>query len=281
MNFKQILLSCLLLGAGCISAPRPVPQRGQALATVQGGGVVLSVPRLDHGAYPDDVLDIAAAVYVVIENRGSTEVQVAAEDFSLETPGGMRYLPVPPQQLVVRAGAGPSDRAAAASIAPAGSTGILLAGPARGGGLGGRGGFVPAPRAMGPGMGVRPAPGFGGGYRGGGYRGGYWGGGVYRGGLYYGPRLSWDPFFPYYYYPGWYGMYWWGPHYYARSPEDALRLGLAPGRLPPGGRAAGFLYFPRAEAPEGAPLTLRWQVHDAQSHNVLFELVLPLEQAAD
>lgn len=67
-----------------------------------------------------------------------------------------------------------------------------------------------------------------------------------------------------------------------------MQQGAAPGRvsidslpdgtLGPGGRAEGYLYFPRAAAP-GAPLVLDWRVRDEASQRPLTELRLALVNA--
>lgn len=258
-------------GTGCSTALRPVPPGGQALAMVQGQGAVqgiqLAVPRLDQGAYPEDVLDVSAAVYVLIENRGNYEIAVSMQDFTLDFGTGLRVNPVPPQQLAERA---------RPPVATPPST--LLAGPVVGGARGG--GYVPAPA---------PAQGaFRGGFGGarlGGFRGGYGGGPWNWGPGWAGPGYGFGN--------GYYGPLWgygwgYGPRVYAFSRSDAVRLALPAGRLPPGGRTGGFLYFPTVAGltadrrpvaqslQDGSSVMLHWQVREATNRAVLGELTLAL-----
>jgi hypothetical protein len=276
------LLASLALGLGaCASAPRPIPVSNQPVATAAAGSVVVSVPRLDQGDFPGDILEVSTAVLVIIENRGATDVVINPDGFTLGTPEGMRYSPVAPQQLAERPRPLPDSL---------NMSGVALAW--RGGG----GGVRVAPPSGFSG-GVRSAPVYrGGGFSGGGrtyvsppssgfhsgYRGGYYGG--YRPG-YYAARPWWSWSYPGLWGPGWgYGWYgstlWWsGPRYYAYSRADAIQMALPAGKLPPGGRTGGFLYFPRIDRPEGAQLILQWQPRDAAGQ-VVGDLQLPLEMSS-
>lgn len=276
--------------AGCATL-HPVPAGDQPLAEATVAGVVVSVPRLDSGDYPSDVLDVANAVLVVIENQSQQEILIDPEGFLLGGEGGMQLAPIAPQELALKAQPAPA--------APQDTSRAMLAW--RGGG-----GFrMSAPRGssgvrLGGGGPVRVAPAWRGGYAGPhrsyGYRGGFSSG--YRSGFYtprshyYGQRrwgfwgrgpLYWGPNFS----VGWYGspLFWpWfyeGPRAYAWSREDALRLGLPAGRLPPGGRTGGFLYFPHIERTEGMPLTLQWTIREANTLQPMGTVQLPLEMRAD
>lgn len=283
------LVMATSLGAGCASVPRPVPVSSQPIASAQAAGVVVSVPRLDQGDYPGDILEVSTAVLVVIENRGTTEIAINPETFTLGAPEGNQYSPVDPQQLALRQEpVGPSLN----------QSGVALAWRGGGGGFHGGGSFG----------GVRSAPvyhggGFGGGVRvsppsrswgGGGYRGGYYGRSGYgygygygRSGYYTGSRLWWGYSNPWLWGPGygygWYGssIWWDSPRYYAWSRADAARMALPAGKLPPGGRTGGFLYFPRIERPEGSPVYLQWQVRDSATQQPLGDVQLPLELSAE
>ena len=127
---------------------------------------------------------------------------------------------------------------------------------------------------------------WGGGYRSGSYYGrpGY---GYGRPGYYTGGRLWWGYSNPWLWGPGlgygWYGssIWWDSPRYYAWSRADASRMALPAGKLPPGGRTGGFLYFPRIDRPEGSPVYLQWVVRDSASQQTLGEVQLPLELSAE
>ena len=289
-----LLASLTLTLSACASVPRPIPVSNQPIASAAAGSVVVSVPRLDQGDFPGDILEVSTAVLVVIENRGATDVVINPDGFTLGTPEGMRYSPVAPQQLAERPRPVPDSL---------NLSGVALAW--RGGGFSGGGGVRVAPPSGFSG-GVRSAPvyhggGFGGGrtyvsppssgfhggyrggYYGGGYRGGYYGGG-YRPG-YYSARPWWSWSYPGLWGPGWgYGWYgstlWWsGPRYYAYSRADAIQMALPAGKLPPGGRTGGFVYFPRVDRPEGTQLILQWQARDAAGQ-VVGDLQLPLEMSS-
>jgi hypothetical protein len=260
--------------AGCTTAPRPVPTGGQEVASAEAGGVVLMVPRLDHGSYPEDVLDITAAVFVAIENRSGSEIRIATEDFSLGPPGGVGRTAVPPQEL---AQIGPGPGRGETELARLLSGGTALAGPVMVAQRVGPPPPAPSMRVPPPAPSTRmaPMPGrIGPGFR---------GGAIYRpyvGSWYYGPR----PFYwgdPWWYIGSPYYPYWWGPRYYARSREEAIRYALPTGRLQAGGRTSGFVYFPRGTMPEGLQVELRWRVHEAQTNRVLAELIVPLVLQSD
>jgi hypothetical protein len=292
-----IALAAALTTGACASVPRPIPAGDQPIASATVGNVVVNVPRLDHGDYPGDILEVSTAVLVVIENRGSTELNIDPQSFTLGSPEGMRYQAVPPQQLAERKL--PDKDKDSLNM-----SGVALAWRGGGGGGGVRvappsgfsGGMRSAPMYRGGGGfggGVRVAPpSFGGGsrYYGGGPR--YYGGGYrsfgrpgfgygYRPG-YYATRPWWAWNYPGLWGPGWgygwYGSTWWwdGSRYYANSRADAIQMALPAGKLPPGGRTGGFLYFPRVELPEGSTVVLQWQPRDVNGQ-VLGELSLPLE----
>jgi hypothetical protein len=286
-------LAAVGLLVGCASAPRPVPPGNQPIATAQAAGVTLSVPRLDYGEYPGDILDIAVAVLVTIENNSGTDILINPESFTLGAQNDMRYSPIPPQQLAMRTvpaadpligsgtgmasfrGGGGGHFGGGGGM-HFGGGGVHVAPPTHFGG----GGVHVAPPVYGGGIGRVPAPI---------YRGG-WGGPRYYGGYGYGAGYPyWGGGGPYWWWwgPSWsvgfYGdpMWWYGPRYYAWSRADAIRLSLPPGRLPPGGKTMGFLYFPKLNAPEGSQVVLHWQIHEALNQTVIGEVDLPLELHAD
>lgn len=299
--------------SGCATL-HPVPAGDQPVASTTVNGVVVSVPRLDTGDYPGDVLDVSTAVLVVIENRGSTEILIDPEGFSLGAGTGATTGPIAPQQLSYKQ---PKGNDVTPGLLD--QEGVALAWRGGGGFRGGGGGFrmsAPAPRVGGSyggyrgGGSVRVAPSYRGGSYGsyGGYRGGSYGSyrsyggfrpgyGGYRG--YYAPRsyawgqsrwrywaggpLYWGPNWGY----GWYGssLFWpWfydGPRAYAWSQEDAQELALPAGKLPPGARTGGFLYFPKIENSDGAPLVLQWSIRESTGQQVIGTAQLPLEMKAD
>jgi hypothetical protein len=254
--------------------------------------VVVSVPRLDEGDFPGDILEVSTAVLVVIENRGATEILINPEAFTLGSPEGMRYSPIDPQQLALRqVPKEPSLNQSGVALAwhsggggfRGGSVGIRSAPAYRGGGMGGGVHISPPARSYGGGVGYgRP------GYRGGvgygrpGYSGGYG-----RSGYYGGSRLWWGYNNPWLWGPamgyGWYGssIWWDSPRAYAWSRSDAARMALPPGKLPPGGRTGGFLYFPRVDRPEGSTVYLQWQIRDSASQQPIGDVQLPLELSAE
>lgn len=281
--------------SGCASVPRPVPVSSQPLATAQTAGVVVTVPRLDQGDYPGDILEVSTAVLVVIENRGATEILINPETFTLGSAEGLRYSPVDAQQLALRQTApAPSLNQSGVALAwrgggggggfrGGGSFGGVRTAPAYGGGMGGGVRVSPPGHSWGGGGGYhRPAYGGGGYYSRPGY-GGYYG----RSGYYGGSRLWWGYNNPWLWGPGlgygWYGssIWWDSPRYYAWSRADAVRMALPAGKLPPGGRTGGFLYFPRIDRPEGSQVHLQWVILDSASQQPLGEVQLPLELSAE
>ena len=303
-------LAALAATLGGCATMHPVPAGDQPVASETVAGVTVSVPRLDTGDYPGDVLDVSTAVLVVIENRSQSEIIIDPEGFALGPAGAQPSGPIAPQQLSYKIVDKTAEMPETAMAWRGGGGGF------RGGG----GGFrlsAPAPRSGGSfggyrgGGTVHVAPrygGFGGyrgGYTGGGYRG-YSGYGGYRGnyyggwrGSYYAPRsyawgqsrwrywaggpLYWGPNWGY----GWYGssLFWpWfydGPRAYAWSRDDAAQLALPAGKLPAGGRTGGFLYFPRIENTDGMPLVLQWQIREATTQQVIGTTQLQLEMRAD
>lgn len=269
--WASALLAVALVYGGCVSAPRPVPAGAEPVAQAQVGGVVLTVPRLDSGDFPGDVLDVSTAVLVVIENRGPSEIIVDPAAFTLGPSGGAQYSPIPAAQLAYKT---------PTTISLPEDTMLAY----RGGGFGGRGGI---------GIGVRAAPRASVGvYRGGSiggrlghsyaprtgyYRGPTWGGGYGRG---YWPSYAWGGYY------GYGGPYWGGNSYYdgrayAWSRAEAQRLSLPSSRLPPGATISGFLFFPRMDVPEGTSLVLAWPARDAATGQVIGTAALPLELRAD
>ncbi len=258
-----LALGAALFGlSACISMPRPVPTQQQPLAQTQVAGVLVSVPRLDSGEFPGDVLDVATAVLVLVENRGTAEVLVDPAAFALGAVGGAQYSPIPAEQLSYR-------------TLPAGlPSDTMLAWGGRGGGIG-----------------VRPAPV---------YRGGFSSGRVYtpapmarRPLSGYVPRAYYNRS-PYGYVGGgpyfmWgYGLpgYWGGAYYldgrpYAWSRAEAQRMSLPSAKLPPGARVSGFLFFPRLDVQEGTQLELSFSLRDAATGQSLGGGSLPLELRAD
>jgi hypothetical protein len=290
----SIALAGLLLASGCATVPRPVPVAAQPLASVQVAGVSVHVPRLDPGDYPADVLDVMTPVLVVIENRSSVEILVNPDGFVLAGPGGLQYAPLRPEQLALK------------DVAPSSQPSdgqVLLAWRGSGGGgrVGGSSfsGVRSAPAYHGPsGGGIRVGAPPAVGHPGGGFRGspGYYGRSTYYGGRGYVGRPG-----GYYGRPGYYGRQWWGWNYpwlwgagwgmsWYGSPwwwqnqgystwtrSDAAQMALPAGRLPPGGRTGGFLYFPKMAGAEGTSLVLAWQIRDSSGQQVLGDVQVPLE----
>lgn len=289
-----IALAGLLLASGCASIPRPVPVASQPLASVQVAGVSVHVPRLDPADYPGDVLEVMTPVLVVIENRSNAEIMVNPDGFVLVGAGGMQYSPLRAEQLALK------DTVPA--TAPASEGQVLLAWRGGGGGHVGGSSFsgvrsapvfhgssgggvrVGAPAAVG-----RPAAGFhgGAGYAG---RPGYYGSGGYYGrsgyygrpGFYSRPWWGWN--YPWLWGAGWgmswYGSPWWWQQnqgYSTWTRADASQMALPAGRLPPGGRTGGFLYFPKLPSSEGTSLVLAWQLRDSTGQQVLGDVQIPLE----
>lgn len=309
----SLLMFMAAATVGCATM-RPVPAGDQPVAQAQVAGVTVSVPRLDSGDYPGDILDVANAVLVVIENHSNQEILIDPESFTLGFTGGQQVPALQPQQLAYKQ---QPKQPGLLDLAQEGSMLAMHGGGGGGGHFGGGGGHfsggsgfhmsAPAPRMSG-GLGARaiggghyvPAPAYRGGWGGrpggyyGGYRGGWYGG--YRGGWYGGyggyGRFGWWAGGPLYWGPmwgaSWYGSPWFGsylydgPRYYAYSRQDAINLSLPAGRLPAGGRTGGFLYFPRVEhASDGTPLVLQWSIRDATGQQVLGNVQLPLELRAD
>ncbi len=280
-----LALAGLWLSSGCATIPRPVPVAAQPLASVQVAGVSVHVPRLDPSDYPDDVLDVMTPVLVVIENRSASEILINPDGFVLAGPGGMQYSPLRPEQLALK------DEPAKTTNPVEGQ--VLLAWRGGGGGFRGGGGFSgvrSAPVYRGPSGGgvVRvPAPSF---RSGGGFghpshygrpsyygRPGVWG----RSGVYVRPFWGWN--YPWLWGAGWgmswYGSPWWWQNqgYSTWSRADAAQMALPAGRLPPGGRTGGFLYFPKLSGGEGTSLVLAWQIRDSSGQQVLGDAQVPLE----
>lgn len=308
-TFRKTRLTAYFLGlltaasvAGCASGPRPVPVGSQPLASAQVAGVVVSVPRLDQGDYPGDILEVSTAVLVVIENRSTTEILINPEGFTLGSPEGMHYGPIDPQQLAVRqVPQEPSLNQSGVALAwrsGGGGGGGFRGGSMSGGSMGGgfRGGSVnvrSAPAYGGGGVRVAPGQSYGGSYGRPGYgsygRPGYsgYGYGYGHSGYYGGNRLWWGYSNPWLWGPGmgygWYGssIWWDSPRSYAWSRTDAARMALPAGKLPPGGRTGGFLYFPKVDRPEGSTVYLQWQLRDSTGQQAVGDLQLPLELSAE
>lgn len=259
----------LSLSAGCMSMPRPVPTQQQAVAQASVAGVLVSVPRLDSGDFPGDVLDVSTAVLVVVENQSPVEVLVDPAAFSLGTPGGAQYSPIPAAQLAYKPTVNPLPADTMLAWGGRGSIGVRPA-PAYRGSAGSMGGrmYQPAPFSRAPmsRQSYIPRSNYGrypfGGYMGGpnfmyGYGGpGLWGGGYYG------------------------GAYWDG-RAYAWSRADAQRLSLPSAKLPPGARLTGFLFFPRLDAQEGTALELTFTLRDSATGQPIGTAQLPLEMQAD
>src|SRR3954453_22822880 len=103
---KQALFSSWLPGVAALIATlsgcatlHPVPAGDQPVASTTVNGVVVTVPRLDTGDYPGDVLDVSTAVLVVIENRSQSEIMIDPEGFSLGPANGVAMRSTLPQQL--------------------------------------------------------------------------------------------------------------------------------------------------------------------------------------
>jgi hypothetical protein len=294
------LLSTALTSAGCASVPRPVPVSNEPVAQAQAANVVVSVPRLDQGDYPGDILEVSTAVLVVIENRGTSDILINPDGFTLGSPEGMHYSPIAPEQLVMRQvkpEPGLNQSGVALAWHGGGGGGHMSFGGGGGGGghMSFGGGIRSAPAyhgGMGGGVHIAPpaARPWGGGYMG---RPGYYGHPGYYGrpgfGYYgrsfygYGGPMWWGAYNPWLWGPGygygWYGSsIWWDtPRYYAWSRADAARMALPAGKLPPGGRTGGFLYFPRIDRPEGSTVYLQWQIRDATTTQPIGEVQVPLE----
>lgn len=251
-----------VLTAGCAKALRPVPADAQLVARAEAAGVVLQVPRLEHKAYPDRVLSVAAAVYVLIENNSSVPLQISREDFTLGPPNGLRERPLTPRRILVRRTEG-----AAAPGLPASDQNprtavraILIAGPVVAASPGaptsaGAQGSQPPPQ-------VRSDPAASAGVD------------VYSSGWLGLGRPFWGP--------GWgvYGVpwgYYMGPPYFPRPSRSIIQTALQNGQLPPASSTAGFVYFAKLTGPDGSPLVLHWQVRDARTRQSLGEIELQLE----
>ena len=288
----SIALAGLLLSSGCATMPRPVPMASQPLASVQVAGVSVHVPRLDPGDYPGDVLEVMTPVLVVIENRSNTEILINPEGFVLVGAGGMQYAPLRAEQLALKDTVPTSSSTAEGQVLLAwrGGGGVRVGGaPSFSGvrsapvyrGPSGGGVHVGAP-AMRPSTGFHSSPGSYG-------RPGYYGGRSYygRSGYYSRPgyysRQWWGWNYPWLWGAGWgmnwYGSPWWwqnqGDTGWTRS--DAAQMALPAGRLPPGGRTGGFLYFPKLPGSEGTSLILAWQMRDSSGQQVLGDVQIPLE----
>jgi hypothetical protein len=257
-------LGMALLGLpACISMPRPVPTQQQPLAQTQVGGVLVTVPRLDSGEFPSDVLDVATAVLVLVENRGTTEVVVDPGAFALGPAGGARYSPIPASQLAYRVQPMglPSDTMLAWGGRVGGGISVRPAPVYRGGFSSGRV-YTPAPAWR------RPLPGYAPRAYYDRYPYGYLGAG---------PNLMWGYGLPGY----WGGAYYMDGRPYAWSRAEAQRMSLPSAKLPPGARVSGFLFFPRLDVQEGTALELSFSLRDAATGQSLGEATLPLELRAD
>src|SRR3954453_11402298 len=103
---KQALFSSWLPGVAALIATlsgcatlHPVPAGDQPVATTTVAGVVVSVPRLDTGDYPGDVLDVSTAGLVVIENHSQSEIIIDPENFALGPAGSANSASIAPQKL--------------------------------------------------------------------------------------------------------------------------------------------------------------------------------------
>ncbi len=295
---KTAALLGLLCFSGCASVPRPVPVASAPVASAQVAGVTIHVPRLGPDDYPGDVLEEMTPVLVVIENRSQSEILINPDGFVLVDPSGAQNTPLRPEPLALKL----QKKEETTAEQP-----LLLAWRGRGGG------FRSAPTYRGPsGGGVRVSPpayrsGGSFGHRGGfghsGYSGrsGYYGRsghygrssyysrpGYYRRSGYLGrPRMYARPFFIGAYPWLWgnsYGLSWYGSSFWIDqqgpinfSGQELVHMALPEGRLPPGGRTGGFLYFPKLPGGEGTSLTLGWQIRDSSGQQVLGDVAIPLE----
>ncbi len=253
----------LSLSAGCVSMPHPVPTQQQSVAQANVAGVVVSVPRLDSGDFPGDILEVATAVLVTIENQSAYEITVDPSAFSLGAAGGAQYSPIPAGQLAYKTPVTPLPPDTMLAWGGRGSIGVRSAPVYRAPMATGRT-YTPSlmPRQR-PGMYYHvPRSSYGR------YPFGYVGGGPYYGWGYGGPMY-------------WGGGYYWDGRSYAWSRADAQRLSLQSGKLPPGTRMTGFLYFPRIDAQEGTALELQFTVRESAGGQVLGTAQLPLEIRAD
>jgi len=259
-------LGAALLGLpACVSMPRPVPTQQQPLAQTSIAGVLVSVPRLDSGEFPGDVLDVATAVLVLLENRGTSEVLVDPAAFTLGAAGGAQYSPIPPSQLAYRTHGThlPADTMLAwGGRVGGGSVGVRPAPVYRGGYSSGRI-YTPAPMGRRPLSAYVPRA-----YYYDRYPSGYIGGG---------PYMMWGYGLPGY----WGGAYYLDGRPYAWSRAEAQRMSLPSAKLPPGARVSGFLFFPRLDLQEGTPLELSVTLRDATTGQSLGSAMLPLELRAD
>ena len=257
-------LGTMLFGmTSCISVPRPVPAQQQTLAQTSLGGVLVTVPRLDAGEFPGDVLDVATAVLVLVENRGATEVWVDPSAFTLGASGGAQYSPIPATELSYRPQTTtlPPDTMLAWGRSVRGGMGVRPAPVYRGGFSSGRV-YTPAPTWRRPMTGYVPRSYYNR------YSYGYAGAG---------PYLMWGYGLPGY----WGGAYYTDGRPYAWSRAEAQRMSLPSAKLPPGARVSGFLFFPRLDVQEGTPLELSFSLRDATTGQSLGSGTLPLELRAD
>ncbi len=258
-----VLGAVLGLTAGCVSLPRPVPAQQQPMAQANVAGVVVSVPRLDSGDFPGDILEVATAVLVTIENGSQVEISVDPSAFSLGAAGGAQYSPIPATQLSYKTPAMSLPADTQLAWGGRGGIGVRSAPVYRAPSAPGRI-YTPAPMARRSYGGYSYVP------RGyyGRYPFGYIGGGPYYGWGYGGPMY-------------WGSGYYWDGRPYAWSRADAQRLSLPSGKLPPGARMSGFLYFPRIDAQDGTALELQFTVRESTAGQVMGTAQLPLELRAD
>lgn len=272
----SFLLPCL-----CACGPQfaVVPKGGlQQITATAPEGPSLTAFANQWGGDPYDLADYVTPVAVEVSNPGPSEIRVAYSDFVLTDPSGFRYPAINPF-WTAQLGALPPPTHWLAALQV-----VVPPPPSRGGG----GGGGPAPgRYIGPpGGGYHPYTGPSGGWRRsygapsyswrpythnyyiyGGLRG-YYGGGA----LYWGGPFVYPP-----YYSTW--VYGWGPGYYyqPRPSADILGYALPEGVLPPGGKAAGFIYFQNATRSGNRELHLRWNATDARSGNLIGASEIPLE----
>lgn len=276
-----LLLSPLLLVAGCATAPTIVPAGGAPQAVASAGPAVLTVFPSHWDGEPWDLTDYVTPIAVEIVNTGAEPVRVSYFDFALTDARGFRYAALNPF-VTAQSEAGRVEDPAKMTL------------------VAGRGVFIPAPRPAGPRFGPRPhfvpapvphlwaprahvtvrphvvaRP-----------RGVYVGPPTWRG---YSPLPYYRPWFgmgfrywgaPWLYPPGYATWVWaWSPAFYPgyrTPPNDVLNSGLPEGVLEPGGRASGFIYFQRAHEGTQA-LSLSWNVNGANTNQSFGEARVELE----
>lgn len=224
VSVRFALLVGAVLCAGCGPLMAVVPRGGAPAVTNVVAGVQLTAHGAEWDAEPRELPESAHAVFVEVQNASAYPVRVALQDFFLVDESGAAVRPVLPGSLVLAAG----------REAP----GELVAFRGFRGGMRFRG--------------IRPGR-----TR---VRHHYHSRSGYRGAYRYGVRrwaIASHPFWGrgravrFSVSSGWSG---------GSSANDVFSLALAEGTLAPGGRIAGFLYFPHAPGLVEQSVDVGWDV---------------------